>query len=405
MEITDESLERFFGILLPHLNELQRRVAVGAMADVLGPGNNTRVATATQMSRNTIIKAVSEVRDGIEPTSRLRAIGGGDKPLIEKQPGLLLALDELVHPSTRGNPMSYLRWTSKSTRHLAAELQRQGFKVSADTVARILKSLGYSLQAPQKGKEGTNHPDRDRQFEYLNSQVASHAEDFQPVISVDTKKKELVGEFSNGGTEYHLAGEPTKVNVHDFVDQELGRAVPYGVYDVTNNEGWVSVGDSGDTASFAAQAIRLWWHQMGKQRFPDAKRLLVTADAGGSNGYRVRAYKVELAKLARELGLEITVCHYPPGTSKWNRIEHKMFSFISMNWRGRPLVSYRTIVELISGTTTSKGLQIKAMRDQGYYPTGVKISDAELSSLPIVRHEFHGEWNYTLKPEPIVQSN
>jgi hypothetical protein len=235
--------------------------------------------------------------------------------------------------------------------------------------------------------------------------VASHADDNQPVISVDTKKKELVGEFSNGGVEYHPVGEPTKVNVHDFIDKELGRAVPYGVYDVSNNEGWVSVGDSGDTASFAAQAIRLWWHQMGKQRFPDAKRLLVTADAGGSNGYRVRAYKVELVKLARELGLEITVCHYPPGTSKWNRIEHKMFSFISMNWRGRPLVSYRTIVELISGTTTSKGLQIKAMRDQGYYPTGVKISDAELSSLPIVRHEFHGEWNYTLKPEPIVQSN
>jgi len=368
------------------------------MADVLGRGGKTAVATASGMSRNTVIKAQGEVVAGIEPSARLREPGAGAKPLTEIQPGLLEALDALVHPETRGNPMSLLRWTSKSTAHLAKDLVRQGFRISDDTVGRLLKRLGYSLQAPAKQKEGTAHPDRDGQFRYLNNAALAFVADGQPVISVDTKKKELVGEFANKGVEYHPSGEPERVSTHDFVDPELGRAIPYGVYDTINDEGWVSVGDTADTAEFAVESIRRWWRQMGSSRFPDADRLLITADAGGSNGYRVRAWKVELAKLAAETGLTITVIHYPPGTSKWNKIEHRMFSFISMNWRGRPLTSYRTIVELIGATTTTKGLRIKAERDTEWYPTGVKITDAELAALPLTRHDWHGDWNYTLQP-------
>ena len=398
MEVGPEGLARFFEVVLPHLNERQRRVVAGATSKMLGRGGKSAVAAASGMSRNTVIKAEREVTAGIEPSDRLRAPGGGDRPLIDKQPGLLEALDELVHPDTRGNLMSLLRWTSKSTRHLAEALVQKGFKVSDDTVGRILKSLGYSLQAPAKEKEGTGHPDRDAQFSYLNDQATAFVADDQPVISVDTKKKELVGEYKNGGTEWQPAGSPTRVKTHDFVDKELGRAVPYGVYDLANDEGWVSVGNRADTAEFAVETVRRWWYEMGRPRFPEATRLLITADAGGSNGYRVRAWKKELARLAHETGLEITVCHYPPGTSKWNRIEHRMFSFISMNWRGRPLESYRTIVELIAATTTSKGLRIRAERDEGYYETGVKVSDAELASLPLRRHEFHGDWNYTLSP-------
>jgi hypothetical protein len=296
--------------------------------------------------------------------------------------------------------MSFLRWTSKSTGKLADELVRQGFKITDDTVGRILKGLGYSLQAPAKEKEGTAHPDRDAQFRYLNKEVGRFMKAHQPVISVDTKKKELVGEFSNGGRELHPVGEPTRTKTHDFVDKELGRAVPYGVYDLANDEGWVSVGDTADTATFAVEAIRRWWATMGQPRFPDATKLLITADAGGSNGHRVRLWKVELAKLAEETGLEITVCHYPPGTSKWNKIEHKMFSFISMNWRGRPLVSYRTIIELISATTTTTGLTIQAEEDLNFYQAGTKVSDADLNAVPLMRHKFHGDWNYT-----VAQSN
>jgi hypothetical protein len=293
--------------------------------------------------------------------------------------------------------MSFMRWTSKSTGKLAEDLVRQGFKITDDTVGRILKKeLGYSLQAPSKQKEGTAHPDRDAQFHYLNKQIGLFAKAGEPVISVDTKKKEIVGEFSNGGAEWHPAGEPTRTKTHDFVDKELGRAVPYGVYDLANDEGWVSVGDTADTASFAVEAIRRWWATMGRPRFPGATRLLITADAGGSNGYRVKLWKVELAKLAKEIGLEITVCHYPPGTSKWNKIEHRMFSFISMNWRGRPLVSYRTIVELISNTTTTKGLSIRAEEDLNYYETGTKVSDTELAAVPLTPHKFHGDWNYSI---------
>ena len=396
MEVSREELARFFTTVLPHLNEVQRRVVAGAMAAGLGRGGKSAVAEASGMSRNTVIKAEREVSVGIEPSDRQRAVGGGDIKSEVKQPGLMSALDELVHPETRGNPMSFLRWTSKSTAKLAEELVRQGFKITDDTVGRILKDLGYSLQAPAKEKEGTAHPDRDAQFRYLNKQVGVSMKAGQPVISVDTKKKELVGEFSNGGREFHPVGEPTRTKTHDFVDKELGRAVPYGVYDLANDEGWVSVGDTADTSSFAVEAIRRWWYSMGQPRFPDATTLLITADAGGSNGHRVKLWKVELAKLAAETGLVITVCHYPPGTSKWNRIEHKMFSFISMNWRGRPLVSYRTIIELISATTTAKGLTIRAEEDLNYYETGTKVSDEELAAVPLLRHKFHGDWNYTI---------
>jgi len=314
----EKNLGRFFGTVLPHLNEPQRRVVVGAMAVVLGRGGKSAVAEASGMSRNTVIKAEREVIAGIEPSARQRGVGGGDLKAEIKQPGLLEALEELVNPETRGHPMSLLAWTSKSTAKLAGELLHQGFSITDDTVGRILKSLGYSLQA--KEKEGASHPDRDAQFAYLNEQAQVFVEAAQPVISVDTKKKELVGEFFNKGREYQPKGEPERVNVHDFIDKELGRAVPYGIYDLVNDEGWVSVGDSGDTATFAVEAIRRWWNEMGQERFPEATRLLIAADGGGSNGHRVRLWKLELAKLARETGLDITVCNYPPGTSKWNKI-------------------------------------------------------------------------------------
>jgi hypothetical protein len=396
MEASAEELARFFDTVLAHLNEKQRRVVAGALSRELGRGGKSAVAKASGMSRNTVIKAEGEVTIGIEVSHRLRAPGGGDILAEVKQPGLLDALDELVNPTTRGNPMSHLRWTSKSTGKLARELTHQEFNITDDTVGRILKSLGYSLQAPAKQKAGTAHPDRNAQFHYLNEQIETHLCAGQPVISVDTKKKELVGEFSNKGQEYQPIGEPVRVRTHDFVDKALGRAVPYGIYDLANDEGWVSVGDSADTAAFATEAIRRWWVEMGGPRFPDATQLLITADAGGSNGHRVRLWKLELAKLAKETGLSITVCHYPPGTSKWNRIEHKMFSFISMNWRGRPLVSYRTIIQLISATTTNKGLTIKAAADTNVYQKGIKVSDKELAALPLRRHEFHGDWNYTI---------
>ena len=400
MEVGTEKIARFFEVVLPHLNEVQRRVVAGAFAEMLGHGGKSAVATASGMSRNTVIKAEREVVNGIAPTERLRAPGGGDHKLIDKQPGLLEALDELVHRDTRGNPMSLLKWVSKSTRHLADALVAQGFTISDDTVGRLLKAAGYSLQAPAKEKEGTDHPDRDAQFNYLNDTAAEFVSANQPVISVDTKKKENVGEYANGGREWQPSGEPDEVLVHDFVDPEAGKAVPYGVYDLANNEGWVSVGDNADTAAFAVNAIRRWW-RMGKARFPEATRLMITADAGGSNGYRVKAWKTELARFAEETGLEITVCHYPPGTSKWNKIEHRMFSFITKNWRGRPLVTYRTIVQLIGATSTEAGLRIQAEHDTTGYRTGVKIKDSELAAVPLRRHEFHGDWNYTIKPASV----
>jgi hypothetical protein len=353
------------------------------------------------MSRNTVIKAVKELEAGVEPSESLRERGGGDRQAIDKQPGLLAALDELVWPEARGHPMSPLRWTNKSTYTLAEQLRLDGWEVSAELVRRLLHQMGYSLQAPSKTKEGDSHPDRDRQFQHINATAEKFQKSRQPVISVDTKKKELVGNYDNGGVEWQVSGEPVEVNGHDFPDPKVGKAIPYGVYDLANNEGWVSVGDVADTAEFAVESIRRWWNTLGKVRFPKATKLMITADAGGSNGYRVRAWKKFVADLASETGLTITVCHYPPGTSKWNKIEHRMFSFISMNWRGRPLTDLRTIVELIAATTTDTGLTIHADLDLNWYPTGVKITDTELAALPIKGNTaFHPEWNYTISPDP-----
>ncbi len=404
MEVTPEALARFFDVVLPHMDEVQRRVVAGAASELLGRGGKSAVALASGMSRNTVIKAQAEVVAGIAPSDRLRAPGGGDKLLIDKQPGLLEALDELAHPDTRGNPMSLLRWTSKSSTKLADDLVRQGFAVSSRTVLRLLHRLGYSLQANAKVTEGRPHPDRDEQFRYLNDMAGGFIVDDEPAISVDTKKKELIGDYANRGNEWSPEGEPERVQVHDFADRSLGefaKAIPYGIYDLSNDEGWVSVGDTADTAEFAVESIRRWWNQMGRTRFPDAQRLLITADAGGSNGYRLRAWKVELARLAAETGLRITVCHYPPGTSKWNRIEHRMFSFITKNWRGRPLTTLRTIVELISATTTQTGLNVQAAYDANWYPKGVKITDRELEAVPLEPHDFHGEWNYTIDAQSV----
>ena len=390
-----------FGSVMPHLNEVQRRLVAGAVARSLGHGGKSRVASASGLSRNTVIKGQGEVEAGVEPSDRLRAPGAGDKKAIDKQPGLLAALDELVHPDTRGNPMSPLRWTLKSTYELARELSALGFQASAELVRRTLHDMGYSLQAPAKQNEGSAHPDRDGQFNHINALAAERLGVGEPVISVDTKKEELIGSYANGGREWQPAGEPDRVNVHDFPDRALGefaKAIPYGVYDIANNAGWVSVGDVADTAEFAVESIRRWWNTLGRDRFPDATRLMITADAGGSNGYRVRAWKSHLAALAAETGLTITVCHYPPGTSKWNKIEHKLFSFISKNWRGKPLTDIRTIIELISATTTQTGLTVQAVYDPTWYPKGEKISNTDFNALPLRPHHWHGEWNYDLTP-------
>jgi hypothetical protein len=403
VELTELGLKDFFLSVLPHLDERQRRVLVGSMAEMLGRGGQARVVAATGMSSNTVWKAVSDVRVGVEVSDRVRAAGAGHKPAVETQPGLYDALDELVHPETRGTPMSALRWTLKSTYQLADDLAGRGYRVSAELVRRLLHQMGYSLQAPAKQNEGTSHPDRDGQFNYLNKIVSTQIGAGEPVISVDTKKKELIGEYANGGAEWTPKGEPTRVSTHDFADRTLGvhgKAIPYGVYDVANDEGWVSVGDTADTAEFAVESIRRWWIALGRIRFPTATTLTITADCGGSNGYRVRAWKAELARFAAETGLEVSVLHYPPGTSKWNRIEHRLFSFISINWRGRPLTDIRTIVELIGATTTTTGLTVQCEYDPNWYPTGIKISDQQLAALPIQPHEWHSEWNYTITPQP-----
>jgi hypothetical protein len=399
VELSPEGLAGFFETVLPHLNEKQRRVLAGAMVVALGRGGQARVVAASGLSSSTVNTATQQVRAGIDVSERQRLAGGGDRPAIDKQPGLLAALDELVHPSTRGTPMSALRWTLKSTYELAAELRAGGFRASAELVRRLLHQMGYSLQAPAKQNEGTAHPDRDGQFRYLNGVAGQRLERGEPVISVDTKKKELIGNFANGGREWQPKGEPERVNVHDFADRALGefaKAIPYGVYDLGHDEGWVSVGDTADTAEFAVESIRRWWNNMGHARFPQATTLMITADAGGSNGPRVRAWKYHLAGFAAETGLTITVCHYPPGTSKWNKIEHRLFSFISMNWRGRALTDLRAIVELIASTTTKTGLAVQCAYDPNWYPTGEKISDRDYAAIPLRPHDWHGEWNYDI---------
>ena len=394
--VTEESLTQMLGVTMPHLDERQRRILSGSVARMLGYGGIVSVAEATSMSRSTVQKAVGEIDAGLEVTVRIRPPGAGRPKLTHIQPGLLLALDALVEPESRGDPMCPLRWTTKSTRTLARELANQGYQISHVTVAELLHQMGYSLQGNTKENEGIQHPDRDAQFLHLNNQVEVHLAESQPVISVDTKKKEVVGNLKNAGSQWREKGSPTRVDVHDFPDPEVGKAVPYGIYDQGANEGFVVVGDDGDTAQFALSSIRRWWVQVGKVAYPNATRLLITADAGGSNGYRTRLWKVELAKLAKEAGIEITVCHFPPGTSKWNKIEHRLFSAISMNWRGQPLVTHQVVVDFIAGTTNKGGLKVRAQLDQGYYPIGIKVTDKELAGVPITKHDFHGEWNYTI---------
>ena len=360
------------------------------------------------MARSTIGRGLAELRGEATPgpaPGRVRRPGGGRKRLAAKDPSLLDDLQGLVEPATRGDPRAPLLWTAKSLRNLAAELRRLGHGISHNVVGDLLRGLGYSLQANRKTREGTSHPDRDAQFEYINEQVKQALAAGEPAISVDTKKKELVGDFKNSGRDYRPKRQPEAVRVHDFLIPELGRAAPYGVYDIADNTGWVSVGIDHDTASFAVNAIRRWWQTMGQPRYPHATRLLITADCGGSNGARVRLWKRELQRLADELGLAITVCHLPPGTSKWNKIEHRLFSFITQNWRGRPLVSYQTIVQLIAATTTRTGLKVHCEIDPNTYPAGVKVADAEMDAINLHRHDFHGDWNYTIKLQPPIGSD
>src|SRR5215469_2819590 len=394
----EESLAAKFGVLFPHLDERQRRLVAGAEARTLGRGGIRVVARAARMREGTVSRGVGELESGEGPLGRARRPGGGRKRLADTDRGLRPALLALVEPDMRGDPMSPLRWTTKSTRHLAAELTRLGHRVSADTVGDLLRAEGFSLQGNAKTIEGKQHPDRDAQFRYINEQARAYREAGDPVVSVDTKKKELAGGFKNGGREWRPAGDPVKVATHDFPDPDLGKAIPYGIYDVAANTGWVTVGTDHDTAAFAVESIRRWWLAAGRAGYPRSRRLLITADAGGSNGYRTRAWKAELAGLAAQAGLDITVCHFPPGTSKWNAIEHRLFSHISMNWRGRPLTSHEVIVNTIAATTTRAGLQVRAELDTGRYPTAEAVSDAQMAALPISCHPWHGDWNYTLHP-------
>ena len=398
IEITQEMLATKFEVIFPHLDERQRRLLMGAEARALGHGGIRLVARAAGVREATVSLGVDELDAGAEPLGRARRPGGGRKRAADLDPGLRPALLALVEPQERGDPMSPLRWTTMSTRTLAAELTRQDHKVSAETVGDLLREEGFSLQGNAKTVEGRRHPDRDAQFRYINEQVKAHQDAGDPVVSVDAKKKELVGEFKNGGREWRPKGEPAQVSTHDFPDRELGKAIPYGVYDLAANAGWVNVGTDHDTAAFAVESIRRWWNAAGRGDYPQARRLLITADAGGSNGHRTRAWKTELAALAAGTGLEVTVCHFPPGTSKWNKIEHRLFSHITMNWRGRPLTSHQVIVNSIAATTTRTGLTVRAELDPGSYPTGTEISDAQMAAVPLARHRFHGDWNYTIHP-------
>jgi transposase len=397
--IDEETIRRRFEILDPHLDERTRRLTVAAEAQAIGFGGITIVARATGVSRATIRRGLEDLKVPAAHAGGIRRPGGGRKKTVDLDPALKEDLEKLLNPTVRGDPESPLRWTSKSVRRLAEELKRMGHQVSHRIVADLLHALGYSLQGNRKTLEGSSHPDRDAQFEHINRQAQEHFATSDPVISVDTKKKELVGDFKNGGREWHLQGMPEEVKVHDFMEPELGRAIPYGVYDLASNNGWVSVGVDNDTSSFAVETVRRWWKSMGSQRYPGAERLLITADGGGSNGSRVRLWKVELQKLADELRIPISVSHFPPGTSKWNKIEHRLFSFISQNWRGKPLISHQVIVNLIASTTTAKGLQVRAELDSGAYPAGRKVTKKEVEKVNLLRDSFHGEWNYTILPQ------
>ena len=405
MAIAPEIIERLrakFDALLPHLDERAQRLTLAAEARSLGHGGIAAVARASGASRSRVQQGVAELERGEEPTGRVRRPGAGRKPVTQTDPGIVAALLGLVEPTRRGDPESALSWTTLSLQHLAAELTGLGHAASTWTVANLLREQGFSLQANAKPIEGRQHPDRDGQFCYLNARAMDHTDAGDPVISVDTKKKELVGEFKNGGREWRPQGEPVAVKVHDFKDLELGKVNPYGVYDVAADTGWVSVGTDHDTSAFAVNTIRSWWTTTGRDGYPGAARLMITADGGGSNGYRTRLWKTELALLAAETGLAITVCHLPPGTSKWNKIEHRLFSRISINWRGRPLTSHEVIVNTIGATTTASGVPVTAILDTGEYPAGLKITDKQIreleSSGTLARHDWHGEWNYTLTP-------
>jgi len=393
-------IQRKYLAIRDSLNERSRRLWAAAEAREAGRGGCAAVLRVTGMSSRTLMKGLRELQSPMDlPAGRIRRPGGGRKPIKIVEPGLVEALDKLVDPSTRGEPESPLRWTCKGTRRLARELGRQGYHVSHTVVAELLAEAGYSLQANRKNREGSQHPDRNAQFEYISRQVRTQIQRGQPAISVDTKKKELIGDFKNGGREWHPQGRPEEVRVYDFVDPKRGKAIPYGVYDLRHNRGWVSVGVTHDTAAFAVATIRRWWRYMGRKAYPRAHTLLITADSGGSNGARVRLWKWELQRFADDSGLTIRVCHLPPGTSKWNKIEHRLFSFISQNWRGRPLLTLATIVHLIGSTRTAAGLRVRCMPDRRNYPTKVVISDAQMHTINLTPEVFHGEWNYTIRPK------
>lgn len=398
-------LKRKYKVLHDHLDEFTLRVCAAADAEALGRGGVSLVAQASGLSRTTIYQGFRELSgnglpvDRSRERGRVRRPGGGRKKLSEREPTLVADLNFLVDPVTRGHPENPLCWTCKSTTKLTQELRERGHRVSQRSVWSLLDRLGYSMQSNRKTREGSDHPDRDAQFQHIAGKVKTFQGRNLPVISVDTKKKELIGRFKNSGQEWQKKGQPEAVNVHDFADKELGKVVPYGVYDVTRNNGWVSVGVTHDTAEFAVQTIRRWWREMGQPVYPKATALLITADGGGSNGSRVRLWKLMLQQLADELGLSVHVCHFPPGTSKWNKIEHRMFSYITANWRGRPLESRAVVVNLIANTRTKTGLEIQVGLDERSYDTGVKVSDERMASLHLVRDEFHGEWNYRIDPD------
>jgi transposase len=397
-EGTEALLAAKFAALFPHLDERQRRLAAGAEARSLGHGGIRVVARAAGMREGTVSGGVAALESGTAPLGRVRRAGGGRKKVTETDPGLTAALLALVEPDQRGDPTSPLRWTIKSTRTLADQLRRAGHEIGPDTVARLLREEGFSLQGNAKVSEGRQHPDRDAQFRYINARAEGHRSAGEPVVSIDAKKKELVGSFKNPGRAWERAGAPARVSCHDFPGDALGKALPYGVYDAAANTGRVNVGTDHDTGTFAVESLRRWWNSAGRADYPHATRLLLTADAGGSNGYRTRVWKTQLAALAAETGLDITVCHFPPGTSKWNAIEHRLFSHITMNWRGRPLTSHEVVINSIAATTTRAGLRVHAELDTGAYPTGIEVSDGELAAVPITRHRFHGDGNYTLHP-------
>jgi len=404
--VADSDIQRRFRSLSPFLDERMRRLVAAAESEAIGYGGVSAVARATGVSRRAITEGFKElsrrrIAHKTPPVpSRIRRRGAGRKRTADKDPSLLEDLDRLVDPATRGDPESPLRWTCKSVRRLAEELQREGHAVSYQTVAELLHAMDYSLQANQKTLEGSQHADRDEQFQYINRKAQRYLKQGEPVISVDTKKKELVGDFKNAGREWQIKGDPEPVRVHDFEIREpdKGKVAPYGVYDLARNVGWVSVGVDHDTAAFAVESIRRWWRWMGRPSYPQAKRLLITADSGGSNGARVRLWKWELQQFADETGLKISVCHFPPGTSKWNKIEHRLFSFISQNWRGKPLISHEVIINLIAATTSKTGLAVKSDLDSNTYPAGIKVSNKQMAELRLKRDAFHGDWNYSLAP-------